>query len=140
MFANVINAWEEAYEAQRNEPFCRDYHLNERVLLDVYNIKIQLKAKLMECQIMVKDEDYYNQNAKNVELLKGVVLIFCLEKNLNHFLEFASKFFLAMLKNYGQYFDLFFSRCHCDGFVPLCETNTALSKERILFSNRFRRG
>ena len=73
MFANVINAWEEAYEAQRNEPFCRDYHLNERVLLDVYNIKIQLKAKLMECQIMVKDEDYYNQNAKNTELLKGVV-------------------------------------------------------------------
>ena len=89
MFANVINAWEEAYEAQRNEPFCRDYHLNERVLLDVYNIKIQLKAKLMECQIMVKDEDYYNQNAKNVELLKGVVVTFFLEKNLDHFLEFA---------------------------------------------------
>ena len=71
MFANVISAWEEAYEAQRNEPFCRDYSLNERVLLDVYNIKVQLKAKLKECQIMVKEDDYYSQNAKNKELLKG---------------------------------------------------------------------
>ena len=45
--------------------------MNERVLLDVYNIKVQLKAKLKECQIMVKDEEYYSQNAKNKELIKG---------------------------------------------------------------------
>lgn len=75
MFKNVMSQWEVAFNASKNEEYCRKNRLNERVLDSIYQIKGQLIQKLEQSKLVDKNRKAkdYNINSNMLELVKGVI-------------------------------------------------------------------
>ena len=73
MYANVIAQFEKAYKEYKVNDFTTKNHLNEKALVEICNVKVHLKTVLKTIQIITKKEEYYNENAENLSLIKGVI-------------------------------------------------------------------
>ena len=73
MYANVIVQFEKACKEYNVKDFTTKNHLNEKALAEICNVKVHLKTVLKTIQIITKKEEYYNDNAENLPLIKGVI-------------------------------------------------------------------